>query len=56
MMHATRDQLPVLFGSDAAGIRSADWGDQRVAFISIPTALTSLRFGKGSMAIAAYVR
>jgi len=35
-MHATRDQLPILFGSDAAGIRGVDWGDQRAAIFSIP--------------------
>ena len=35
-MHATRDQLPVLFGTDRAGIRGADWGGLRATIISIP--------------------
>jgi hypothetical protein len=35
-MRATRDQLPILFGTDHAGIRGADWGDLRSAIVSIP--------------------
>ena len=35
-MHATRDQFPVIFGSDAAGIRGVDWGELRATFVSIP--------------------
>ena len=26
-MHATRDQIPLLFGTDRAGIRGTDWGE-----------------------------
>ncbi len=35
-MHATRDQLPILFGDDQAAIRGADWGDLRAMVISLP--------------------
>jgi mannose-6-phosphate isomerase-like protein (cupin superfamily) len=35
-MRATRDQLPILFGDDAAGIRGADWGDLRAMIVSLP--------------------
>ncbi len=35
-MRATRDELPVLFGSDPATIRGADWGDLRAMVISLP--------------------
>ena len=35
-MRATRDQLPILFGTDRAGIRGADWGELRAAVVSIP--------------------
>jgi hypothetical protein len=35
-MHATRDQLPILFGTDAGGIRGVDWGDLRCTIVSIP--------------------
>ena len=35
-MRATRDQLPILFGTEAGGIRGADRGDLRAAIVSIP--------------------
>ena len=35
-MRATRDELPLLFGSDPAAIRGADWGDLRAMVISLP--------------------
>ncbi len=35
-MHATRDQLPILFGDDQAGIRGADWGDLRAMITALP--------------------
>jgi hypothetical protein len=35
-MRATRDELPILFGSDPAAIRGADWGDLRSMIISLP--------------------
>ena len=35
-MRATRDELPILFGSDPAAIRGADWGDLRAMVISLP--------------------
>jgi hypothetical protein len=35
-MHATRDELPILFGSDPAAIRGADWGDLRAMVITLP--------------------
>jgi hypothetical protein len=35
-MHATRDELPILFGEDGAGIRGADWGGLRAMVISLP--------------------
>ena len=35
-MRATRDQLPILFGDDQAGIRGADWGDLRSMIVSLP--------------------
>ena len=46
-MHASRDQLPILFGGDAAGIRGADWGELRASVVSIPagTDLTPLMKG-----------
>jgi hypothetical protein len=46
-MHATRDQLPILFGTDRAGIRGTDWGELRATIVSIPagTDITSLLKG-----------
>ena len=35
-MRASRDELPILFGSDPAAIRGADWGDLRSMVISLP--------------------
>jgi hypothetical protein len=35
-MHATRDELPILFGSDPAAIRGADWGGLRSMIVSLP--------------------
>ena len=35
-MRASRDELPILFGSDPAAIRGADWGDLRAMVISLP--------------------
>jgi hypothetical protein len=35
-MRATRDQLPILFGTDRAGIRGADWGELRATVVSVP--------------------
>ena len=35
-MRATREELPILFGTDAAGIRGADWGGVRTAIVAIP--------------------
>ena len=36
-MHATRDELPYLFGADATGIRGANWGQLRSMIVSLPT-------------------
>jgi len=33
-MHATRDQIPLLFGTDRAGIRGTDWGELRATDIT----------------------
>jgi hypothetical protein len=46
-MHATRDQLPILFGTNRAGIRGVDWGQLRATIVSIPagTDITSLLKG-----------
>jgi hypothetical protein len=35
-VHATRDQIPLLFGTDRAGIRGTDWGELRATVTSIP--------------------
>ena len=35
-MRATRDNLPILFGEDHAGIRGADWGELRSMIVSLP--------------------
>lgn len=35
-MRANRDELPMLFGDDTAGIRGADWGGQRSMIVSLP--------------------
>jgi hypothetical protein len=35
-MRMNRDELPILFGDDSAGIRGDDWGGQRVMFIKLP--------------------
>jgi hypothetical protein len=35
-MHATRDELPYLFGADATGIRGANWGQLRSMIVSLP--------------------
>jgi hypothetical protein len=37
-MHATRGQFPVIFATDAAGIRGVDWAELRTTFVSIPAA------------------
>src|SRR4051812_19296155 len=46
-MRARRDQLPILFGTNRAGIRGIDWGELRAAIVSIPagTDITSLLKG-----------
>jgi hypothetical protein len=43
-MHATRDDLPILFGTEHGGIRGVDWGNLRAAIviISAGTDLTPL--------------
>ena len=35
-MRATRDQLPILFGTDWAGVRGTDWGELWATVVSIP--------------------
>jgi hypothetical protein len=35
-MHATRDQITLLFGTDRAGICGTDWGELRATVASIP--------------------
>ena len=35
-MRATRDELPILFGDDQAGIHGADWGGMRAMIVSLP--------------------
>jgi hypothetical protein len=35
-MHASRNDLPILFGDDSAGLRGIDWNGQRVAILSLP--------------------
>src|SRR5262245_61686862 len=35
-MRATREQLPVLFGGDEAGIRGNDWDDLRSIVVTLP--------------------
>jgi uncharacterized RmlC-like cupin family protein len=35
-MRATREQRPLLFGTEAAGIRGTDWGGVRIALVTIP--------------------
>jgi hypothetical protein len=35
-MHATRDELPILFGADPSVIRGADWGGLRAMILSLP--------------------
>jgi hypothetical protein len=35
-VHATREELPVLFGEDPAAIRGADWGVLRAMIVSLP--------------------
>ena len=46
-MHATREELPILFGTDAAGIRGADWGGVRAAIVAIPAGVDTSRLLKG---------
>ena len=41
-MRASRDELPILFGDEQAGIRGADWGDLRAMIVSLPAG-TSLQ-------------
>ena len=36
-MHATREDLPFLFGADSAGIRGANWGKLRSVIVSLPS-------------------
>jgi hypothetical protein len=35
-MHATRDELPILFGSDPAAIRGVDWAGLRSMIVTLP--------------------
>jgi hypothetical protein len=35
-MRATKDELPILVEAGPASVRGADWGDMRVALISVP--------------------
>ncbi|CAN5799721.1 hypothetical protein BH23CHL4_BH23CHL4_30480 [soil metagenome] len=35
-MHASGEDLPILFGDRTAGLRGIDWGGQRVAILSLP--------------------
>jgi quercetin dioxygenase-like cupin family protein len=35
-LHATREELPILFGEDPAAIRGADWGALRAMVVSLP--------------------
>lgn len=35
-MHATKDQLPVLLEAGPSQIRGTDWGNMRVAVVSVP--------------------
>ena len=35
-MHASRDELPVLFGADPAAVRGAYWGGLRAGIVSLP--------------------
>jgi hypothetical protein len=46
-MRATRDQLPLLFGTDAGGIRGADWGGLRAAVVAIPAGVDTGPLLKG---------
>ena len=46
-MRATRDDLPVLFGTEAAGIRGVDWGDVRAAMVTIPAGVDTAPLLKG---------
>lgn len=38
-MHASHEDLPILFGDKNAGLRGIDWGGQRVAILSLPAGL-----------------
>jgi hypothetical protein len=46
-MHASRDELPILFGADPAAIRGGDWGGMRALILTLPagTDLTPLLMG-----------
>ena len=35
-MHASRDELPLLFGADPAAVRGADWGGLRAGIVLLP--------------------
>ena len=35
-MHANRDGLPILLEAGPSQVRGADWGDNRVALVSVP--------------------
>ena len=35
-MHASREDLPILFGDESAGLRGVDWQGKRVAIPSLP--------------------
>jgi hypothetical protein len=35
-MHASRDELPLLFGADPAAVRAVDWGGLRAGIVSLP--------------------
>jgi len=35
-MHASRDELPLLFGAEPAAVRGADWGGLRAGIVSLP--------------------
>ena len=35
-MHATRNELPVMLQAGDASVRGAEWGEMRVALVSVP--------------------
>jgi len=46
-MHATRDDLPILFGTHASGIRGVDRGGERVAVVTNPAGADTAPLLKG---------